>query len=76
MHAGEREAAQKKADKAAKKQRSEQQEAGTVVASGSGTKTSGITLSPKPKPGFSMPGVSGKKFKRKGIRIRKNASVR
>ena len=74
MHAGEREASLKKVEKAAKKQHAQQkQEAGTASASVV-AKTGGITLSTKPA--FSIPGVAGKKFKRKGIKIRKNASIR
>jgi hypothetical protein len=71
MHAGERDAQKKKQDRETRKKTAE--EADAVMAGLTATRISG-PASPA-KPAFSI-GVAGKKFKRKGIRLRKNSMVR
>lgn len=66
MHAGEKEAQQKKDEKAQRKQDVEQNPAAKSPASRGGM------IIPSPN----KLGVAGKKFKRKGIRLRKNSMVR
>ena len=73
LHAGERDAQEQKAKKATKKQVSQERKE---------ARKTGLLI-PRPsaaspiKPGFSIPGVAGKKLKRKKtIRIRKNSMIR
>jgi len=68
MHAGEKEAQEKKEVKAQKKQEAEQEQ-GTAVKSPAAR---GGVVIPSPN----KLGVAGRKFKRKGIRLRKNHMVR
>ena len=71
MHAVQKEAEKKKEVRAARKKTAA--EADAVMAGLTATR---ITASASPsKPAFSI-GVAGKKFKRKGIRLRKNSMVR
>jgi hypothetical protein len=68
MHAGEKEAQEKKEAKAERKQQNEQQ-------------ADPVAKSPASRGGIVIPspnklGVAGRKFKRKGIRLRKNHMVR
>ena len=72
MHAGEKEAQELKTIKAAKKKLAEEREA--AIASLSATRI--VDDGPSVKSAAVVAGVAGKKFKRKGIRIRKNASIR
>jgi hypothetical protein len=69
MHAGEKEAQEKKEAKAQRKQEAEQEQ-GAVAKSPAAR--GGIII---PSPPNKL-GVAGRKFKRKGIRLRKNHMVR
>jgi hypothetical protein len=68
MHAGEKEAQAKKEQKAERKQQAEQEGGPTAKSPAS---RGGIVI-----PSPNKLGVAGRKFKRKGIRLRKNHMVR